>query len=71
MDINNYMNIKLNGKDHLTKALTISQLLSELGIVSERVAVEVNRRIIKKADFDNYPVKEGDIVEIVNFVGGG
>jgi len=71
LDINNYMNIKLNGKDHLTKALTISQLLSELGIVSERVAVEVNRRIIKKADFDNYPVKEGDIVEIVNFVGGG
>ncbi len=71
MDINNYMNIKLNGKDHLTKALTISQLLNELGIVSERVAVEVNRRIIKKADFDNYPVKEGDIVEIVNFVGGG
>jgi len=71
LDINNYMNIKLNGKDHLTKALTISQLLNELGIVSERVAVEVNRRIIKKADFDNYPVKEGDIVEIVNFVGGG
>jgi sulfur carrier protein len=65
------MIIRVNGKEHITKAVTISQLLGELDIMSERVAVEVNLRIIKKINFDNYRLNEGDVVEIVNFVGGG
>jgi sulfur carrier protein len=51
---------------------TISGLLRELEIDSARVAaVEVNLAIVRKADFSAFMLKDGDQVEIVNFVGGG
>lgn len=65
------MLIKVNGKQYTTEKETISQLLEELGIMPERVAVEVNMRIIKKTDFQSFPLSDGDVLEIVNFVGGG
>jgi sulfur carrier protein len=45
--------------------------LKELGINPDQVAVEVNLSIIKKADYSAYTLKEGDAVEVINFVGGG
>lgn len=65
------MTIKVNGEQYTTETNTLSQLLQELGIIPERVAVEINLKIIKKADFDKFLINEGDVVEIVNFVGGG
>lgn len=65
------MKLIVNGEHRETKAETISQLLEELKIIPERVAVEVNYRVIRRVDFANYKLKEGDIVEIVHFVGGG
>jgi len=65
------MNLKVNGEDRQTDRQTLNGLLEELGILPERVAVEVNLKIIKKADRDKYQLNEGDIIEIVNFVGGG
>jgi len=46
-------------------------LLQYLGITEERVALEINRKIIRRADWDSTPVSDGDRVEIVQFVGGG
>ncbi|MEW6740707.1 MAG: sulfur carrier protein ThiS [Nitrospirota bacterium] len=65
------MKLKVNGEDKETQSETILQLLKELDIVPERVAVEVNLRIIKRADFENCKLYDGDTVEIVYFVGGG
>ncbi len=65
------MNIKVNGEDLQIAELTLAELLEELKVVSARVAVEVNLNIVKKADYDKYMLAEGDVVEIVNFVGGG
>jgi thiamine biosynthesis protein ThiS len=65
------MRLKVNGEDFETEKETIASLLDEMKIVPERVAVEVNLKVIKRADFENYKLKEGDIVEIVYFVGGG
>jgi thiamine biosynthesis protein ThiS len=65
------MKLKVNGEYKETQSETILQLLKELGIVPERVAVEVNLRIIKRVDFENYKLCDGDTVEIVYFVGGG
>jgi len=66
------MRLIVNGETYETmKADTIQGLLDELGISSIKVAVEVNLNIIKKADYSNYNLKEGDRIEIVNFVGGG
>lgn len=66
------MKLTINGetRDNI-KAGTIAELLEELGITAGRVAVEVNLSIVKKADYSEFRLKEGDSVEIVNFVGGG
>jgi len=53
------------------KATNVSELLEELQIQTGRVAVEVNMQVIKKTDYEEYRLSEGDSVEIVNFVGGG
>ena len=49
----------------------MTDLLKRLEIDARRVAVEHNLVIIKRASFDETIVREGDTVEIVNFVGGG
>ena len=65
------MKIKINGEERMTEGRALSELLEELNIQPGRVAVEVNMKIIRKADYDTHPIKEGDNIEIVNFVGGG
>jgi thiamine biosynthesis protein ThiS len=52
-------------------ATSLKELLEELGIISGRVAVEVNTLVIKKTDYESFRINDGDIVEIVSFVGGG
>jgi thiamine biosynthesis protein ThiS len=49
----------------------IHELIKSLDLNPERVAVEVNRRIIRRANWDSTTISEGDRVEIVHFVGGG
>jgi sulfur carrier protein len=64
--------ITLNGEPHeLPAPLTVTELLSRLQIDARRVAVEVNLTVLKRATFESTMVREGDHVEIVNFVGGG
>ncbi|MDI6801443.1 MAG: sulfur carrier protein ThiS [Thermodesulfovibrionales bacterium] len=65
------MKFKVNGEDYRTERKTIAGLLEELNIIPERVAVEVNLKVMKRADFKDYRLNEGDSVEIVYFVGGG
>lgn len=50
---------------------SVTGLLQDLGLNPGRVAVEVNLQIIRKAFYDTCILREGDKVEIVNFVGGG
>lgn len=66
------MTIKLNGDPReLPGPLSVSHLLQELEIDARRVAVELNLTVVKKALYDSSVIKDGDEVEIVNFVGGG
>jgi sulfur carrier protein len=67
------MQLKINGETYSPSGSgSISALLSELGIDPSGVAaVEVNMEIIRKKDFDSTALRDGDRVEIVNFVGGG
>jgi len=50
---------------------SVTALLESLAIDARRVAVEHNLVIIRRAAFDQTIVREGDTIEIVNFVGGG
>ena len=65
------MKVKVNGSEMDVKAKTIAELLQELEINPQRVVVEVNLEIIKRERFSDYKIKDGDSIEIVNFVGGG
>jgi thiamine biosynthesis protein ThiS len=66
------MTIRLNGDPHdIPGPLSVSALLQQLEIDARRVAVELNLAVIKKAAYDSSVIKDGDEVEIVNFVGGG
>src|SRR5262245_27736537 len=64
--------IRLNGETQaLPESLTVVQLLEHFGLPTDRVAVERNRTIVPKANWDSVSVSSGDEVEVVHFVGGG
>jgi thiamine biosynthesis protein ThiS len=66
------LRITLNGDAHeLAGPLTVTELLAQLQIDPRRVAVEHNLVVLKRDAFDRTTIREGDEVEIVNFVGGG
>ena len=66
------MKLEINGEMRSVPAsATIRELLENLAIKPERIAVELNRCIIKRRDWDRTPVMEADRIEIVQFVGGG
>jgi thiamine biosynthesis protein ThiS len=66
------LTIRLNGEPYeIAGPVTISALLAELNIDPRIVAVEHNVSVIKRQQYDQIVVREGDEVEIVRFVGGG
>jgi len=65
------MRLAVNGETYHTEKDTVGDLLVEMDISPERVAVEVNLKVIRKAEYAGYKLQEGDSVEVVYFVGGG
>ncbi len=66
------MELIVNGeKRTMADGLTVSHLLTELQIIPERVVVELNLTILKRAQQASTVLRQGDEVEIVQFVGGG
>jgi sulfur carrier protein len=64
--------ITLNGEPYeLDQPLSVADLLSRLAIDSRRVASEHHLALLKRHSCADTVVREGDRVEIVNFVGGG
>ena len=64
--------IRLNGETFpLPEPVSVAALLARLSIDGRRVAVELNESVIKRAAYEQTTVNDGDVVEIVNFVGGG
>jgi thiamine biosynthesis protein ThiS len=49
----------------------VAGLLAHLRVDAARVAVELNREIVRKTEWDSTPVSDGANVEVVQFVGGG
>lgn len=64
--------IHVNGQARTWRSgATVADLLQDLDIRTERVAVELNLEILDRATFDQRPLKDGDRVEILGFIGGG
>ncbi len=66
------MDIQVNGESQtLQDGLTVTDLLNQLDIRTEQVAVELNLKILDRNDFSQSVLQHGDTVEILSFIGGG
>ncbi|MGH7329732.1 MAG: sulfur carrier protein ThiS [Polyangiaceae bacterium] len=66
------MQLTVNGETRdVGDAKSIRELVRALGIGDGPVAIEVNRSIVPRAEHASFVLHEGDIVDIVRFVGGG
>ncbi|MEM7807293.1 MAG: sulfur carrier protein ThiS [Planctomycetota bacterium] len=65
------MRVTVNGEPkQLPADATVTSLLARLKLTPNQVAVEVNKRLRRAADYDR-PLADGDTIELVTFVGGG
>ena len=67
------MHLVINGEDHhdLPEPLTVQDLIVHLGLPEKKIAIERNREIVPKSTFEEAELSEGDILEIIHFIGGG
>ena len=67
------MRVTINGKIHDLddEVKTIAHVVEQLGLTDRRIAVELNESIVKRATYAEQSISNGDIIEIVHFVGGG
>jgi len=66
------MQISVNGQPReLPESMTVLELLDQLELQPRRVAVEQNKKIVRRSNFGQAPLAEGDRIEIVTLVGGG
>lgn len=66
------MKIFINGETKaIEKELNLSELLETLSLPNERIAIELNKEVVRKKDWENIKISDADKIEIVHFVGGG
>jgi thiamine biosynthesis protein ThiS len=62
----------LNGeRREVADGISLAQLIVSLGLVPERIAIELNQGVVRRAEWAALDLKENDRIEIVHFVGGG
>ena len=66
------MNIQLNGAARdIPEGYTAQDLVNLLELQGKRLAMEINREILPRTQYDHYRLQDGDQVEIVHAIGGG
>ena len=66
------MKVFVNGDSRdLSGTPSLAELITQLDLPAARIAVELNREVVRRADWSSTILKEGDRIEIVHFVGGG
>lgn len=63
--------IRINGEEKAVQGISLEKYLEEEGYQRERIAVECNGEIVPKAEYGKKVFQDGDVLEIVSFVGGG
>jgi sulfur carrier protein len=64
--------IHVNGeRREVVQDLSLSNLIDKLELPPQRIAVELNREVVRRAKWETTFLREDDRVEIVHFVGGG
>ncbi len=66
------MKITVNGEiQEVPDGITAADLVQNLGLIGQRIAMEVNREIVPRSQHHEHVLQAGDTVEIVRAVGGG
>ncbi len=66
------MKVFINGETkEIAEEINLNELLVNFSLPQERIAVELNKEVVRKRDWENIRVKDADKIEIVHFVGGG
>jgi thiamine biosynthesis protein ThiS len=66
------MRLFINGDEKsFADSLSLAELIEQLGMKGDRVAVELNREIVSRSQWPETTLEDGDRLEIVHFVGGG
>ena len=64
--------VRVNGEEiRLPEGASVASVLERLKVSTPRVAVERNREIVPKAEYAKTRLAAGDVLEVVEFVGGG
>ena len=66
------MRIQVNGEPReVEENISLPQLIAALSLKAEQIAIELNHKVIRRAQWENTLLQADDRVEIVHFVGGG
>ena len=66
------MKVFVNGEEkNLKSAISLADLITELDLPAARIAIELNREVVRRSDWNSTMLKDDDRIEIVHFVGGG
>jgi thiamine biosynthesis protein ThiS len=66
------MRLYINGEPReFSRSLSLAELISELDLPEARIAVELNRVVMRRSEWSSTPLHDEDRIEIVHFVGGG
>jgi thiamine biosynthesis protein ThiS len=67
------MQVQINGETRELNhnQIVLAELVRELALAPQRIAIELNKRIVRRSEWEQTNINEGDRIEIVHFVGGG
>jgi len=66
------LRVYINGEiREFSDTISLDQLIDDLELPATRLAIEVNRKVVRRADWVTTKLHDGDHIEIVHFVGGG
>ncbi len=66
------LQVYVNGdSQELSETTSLAQFVEQLELAPQRIAIELNRVVVRRADWSTTILRDGDRLEIVHFVGGG
>ena len=66
------MKIIINGETkEIPNEVNIIELLESFSLPKERIAIELNKQVVRKKDWENIKITNADQIEVIHFVGGG
>ena len=65
------MNVYVNGERREVRGTSLAELITELDLPVARIAIELNREVVRRGEWGSTVLNDEDRIEIVHFVGGG